>query len=384
MTWCIAEPARPGGTAWRAVAAAALMACGAALAPLRTRAALPRPRSYRARRVQRPHRCTSCRPAWGAARGEARRGHAPPRRGARRDRERVLNAEGAARTPRCGTRKARDFKGRAPRARWPSTTAAGLPDRGRLRERTRVVPHRADAELVRRGARFWLATLMFLDGWCSQMLGDTGQAAEAYAEVAKERTGHRLRPTPACWWWPSGRRAAQDRRRCGQPRDRLPPRQAHAGKAHRDCPGRHAAAPVPGWKTCTCRPPTAARERSTASSTAGQLPEGHRRDRRRGCQPKRGRVDQRRARRRPAALGGLAAAGAIVSLVSANVKPRADVRYRGQPARRACTGTLGPCRAAGRTEAVRRGRATGGQRRAGAPRMDRPKGRRPVWIKTRR
>ena len=33
MTWCIAEPARPGGTAWRAVAAAALMACGAALAP---------------------------------------------------------------------------------------------------------------------------------------------------------------------------------------------------------------------------------------------------------------------------------------------------------------------------------------------------------------
>ena len=45
----------------------------------------------------------------------------------------------------------------------------------------------ADLSRLRPITEFALATLMFLDGCCSQMLGDAPQAAEAYAEVAKYR-----------------------------------------------------------------------------------------------------------------------------------------------------------------------------------------------------
>lgn len=237
--------------------------------------------------------------------------------------------------------------------------------------------------------RSGFASLMFLDGWCSQLLGDASQAADAYAEVARYRPG----------WTPPGPDANTLvlAELAGAPRKvgdgvgnheivykrarRTPERRieidlggqslrlfamedlyvqaTHRGTREID---RIIDGKVTFQKMSASIGDSAGVVASEGSVISAALGGGA-----------------------GTALGGLAAAGMIVSLISGNVKPRADVRYWANLPESLHVATLGVGAAPPGTATLldEAGRRVVSEDLTQLAWTD-PKGRRLVWIKSRR
>lgn len=237
--------------------------------------------------------------------------------------------------------------------------------------------------------RSGFATLMFLEGWCSQMLGDAAQAADAYAEAARYRKDW-VAPAPDAHTlviaelagaprkvgdgvgnheivYKRARRTPEKRIEIAQgatPLRLYAMEDLYVQATHRGT--REIDRIIDGKVTF-----------QKATATVGELA---------GTLASEGSlINTAFGGNAGGALGGLAAAGAIVSLVSINVKPRADVRYWANLPESLHVATLG-AGAAPLGDAALLDEA--GQRVV-ADELVRlqwtdPKGRRLVWIKSRR
>lgn len=237
--------------------------------------------------------------------------------------------------------------------------------------------------------RSGFATLRFLDGWCSQLLGDRPQAEEAYAEVARDRPG----------WTPPAPDANTlvIAELAGAPRkvgDGIGNHEIVYRRARRTPEKRVELAAAAGapmrlfamedlYVQATHR---GTREidriidgKVTFQKTTAQVGEIAGELANQGAMLNIA-VDGSAGR----ALGGLAAVGAIASLVAVNVKPRADVRYWANLPESLHLTTLG-------SSASAPGEATlldeAGQRVTAEQLVRRdwtdPQGRRLVWLKSR-
>lgn len=237
--------------------------------------------------------------------------------------------------------------------------------------------------------RSGFATLMFLDGWCSQLLGDAAQAAEAYAEAA----GYRRDWTPPApdadtlviaelagaprklgdgvgnheIVYRRAKRTPEKRIEIAQGAGALKPyamEDLYVQATHR---GAREIDRIIDGKVAFQKTTGAIGDAAATLASEGALINVA--------------LDGSAAR----ALGGLAAVGAIAALVSANVKPRADVRYWANLPESLHVATLGA--AAAPLGDVRllddAGQAVASDELVRREWTD-PKGRRLVWIKTRR
>lgn len=246
------------------------------------------------------------------------------------------NAEGAAKARSLWYEEgAKDFKGE-PYERAMAFYYRGLlyladgdPENARASFRSALMQSAfAEEQQYRSG----FATLMVLEGWCSQLLGDTAQAQEAYAEARRHRPD----------WTPP----APDANTLVVAELAGSPRKVGDGvgnheivyKRPRRTPERRidltfaGAAPLrlqpmeDLYEQATHRGPRAIdriidgkvtfqKAGATIGDTAATLAsEGSL-------------INTALGGSAGSALGGLAAVGSIAALVSANVKPRADVRY---------------------------------------------------------
>lgn len=397
MTWCTAEPSRPGTTAitaWRAVAAAALIACGAAFAPAAHARSLAEAEAALAR-AESKDRTLHQLQAGVAALREAKLDVATRHLDEALDAiESVYsNAEGAAKARSLWYEEgAKDYKGE-PYERAMAFYYRGLVylteadyENARASFRTALMQSSfAEEQRYRSG----FATLMFLDGWCSQMLGDASQAADAYAEVAKYRKDWtppspdastlvvaELAGAPRKVGDGVGNHEIVYRRAKRTPEKRIeiaqgatplrlyPMEDLYVQATHR---GTRAIDRIIDGKVTFQKATGAIGDAAANLASEGALINVA--------------LDGSAGR----ALGGLAAAGAIVSLVSANVKPRADVRYWSNLPESLHLATLGATAAPlGELKLFdEAGQPVASDELVRQEWTD-PKGRRLVWIKTRR
>ncbi len=180
--------------------------------------------------------------------------------------------------------------------------------------------------------RSGFATLMVLEGWCSQMLGDRAQADEAYAEARR--------------WRPDWTPPAADANTlvlaelAGSPRkvgDGVGNHEIVYRRARRTPEKRieiafDAGAPLKLYpiedlyQQATHRGPRAI-DRIIDGKVTFQKATGAAGDVAASIASEAGFINAAVGGSAGSAIGGLAAVGAIAALVSANVKPRADVRY---------------------------------------------------------
>jgi len=237
--------------------------------------------------------------------------------------------------------------------------------------------------------RSGFATLMFLDGWCSQLLGDGAQAAEAYAEVSKYRHDW-TPPSPDADTlviaelagaprkvgdgvgnheivYRRARRTPEKRIEIAQGDGALRPfamEDLYVQATHR---GARAIDRIIDGKVSFQKATGAVGEAAATLASEGALLNAA--------------LDGGAGR----ALGGVAAAGAIVALVSANVKPRADVRYWANLPESLHVATLGAGAAPlGDVRLLDEAGRPVASDELGRQEWTDPKGRRLVWIKTRR